>query len=64
MISFRGQYSIVNLMGEPTDFGASLSDDLQYLFNLYSDQLSMSTADLKWADQVYIPMIVQFAKTG
>ena len=51
-------------MGEPTDFGASLSDDLQYLFNLYSDQLSMSTADLKWADQVYIPMIVQFAKTG
>jgi len=61
---YRGQYSVVNLMGEESDLGVSLSDDLQYLFNPYGAELSMSTSDMKFANDVYLPMIMEFAKTG
>merc|ERR1719384_2014136 len=55
---------MVNLMGEPSDLGVSVTDDLQYLFNPYDDQLTMSTSDKNFMNDVYLPMIMEFAKTG
>ena len=55
---------MVNLMGEASDLGVSVSDDLQYLFNPFDGQLSMSAADMKFVDEVYIPMVIKFAQTG
>ena len=61
---YRGQYSVVNLMGETVDMGVSLGDDLQYLFSLWGTELTMSQADLRFSGQVFVPMIANFARTG
>jgi carboxylesterase type B len=64
VFDYRGQYSIVNLQGEQVDMGVAHGDDLQYVFsNIWGEDLTMSTADVKFAKKVYAPLLANFAKT-
>lgn len=62
---YRGQYSIVNLQGEQVDMGVAHGDDLQYIFSdIWGDELSMSPSDSKFARNIFIPLLSNFAKTS
>jgi carboxylesterase type B len=62
---YRGQYSIVNLQGEQVDMGVAHGDDLQYIFSdIWGEELTMSPSDTKFARNVFIPLLSNFAKTS
>merc|ERR1712001_590985 len=65
VFEYRGQYSIVNLQGEQVDMGVAHGDDLQYIFNdIWGSELTMSPADTKFTQNVYVPLLTNFAKTS
>lgn len=62
---YRGQYSIVNLQGETADMGVSAGDQTQYAFaGVWGDEMTMSSADLKFIRNVWTPLITNFAKNS
>lgn len=63
--NYRGQYSIANLQGEQVDMGVVHGDDMQYIFNnVWGEDLPMSPADAKFQQNVFLPLLMSFSKTG
>ena len=45
--------------------GVAHGDDLQYIFNdIWGSELTMSPADTKFTQNIYVPLLTNFAKTS